>query len=621
MVGKTLDITDLIVPDRIGDFIAKKWVEWNVLRQSRVNEWTEQRAHVFATDTTHTSNAKLPWNNKTTIPKLCQIRDNLFANYMASMFPVGQKKWLVWEADNESDQEQSKTDAIESYMTWVVEQSQVKGEIQKLVMDYIDYGNAFAMPIWVDERVTLEDGSIQTGYVGPLARRISPLDIVFNPTAPSFRETPKIIRTLVSLGELKDILEKQGVSDDKREEAQALWTYLKDIRDKVLNHGGEVLAKDRQYQIDGFTSFQSYMRDDVVEVLTFYGDLYDHGEEKFLKNHIITVVDRHKVISTRPNPSLFGYAPIYHVGWRIRQDNLWAMGPLDNLVGMQYRIDHLENLKADIYDLTAYPVTMITGYVEDFEWAPLERIYAGDDGKVELISPDVNALQANFEIAGLEAKMEEMAGAPKEALGFRTPGEKTAFEVQRLENAATRIFQNKTAYFEEQQTENLMNGMLEEARRNLTSETIRVFDDEFKLSVFQNLTVDDITGSGRLRPRAAQHFAERANKIQNLNTFYSSALGSDPDIRMHLSGIKLAGVVEDLLELEGDEIVQPYVRIGEQADAQRQATAQQEQIAEEVETPSGLFADDFDDEVFNEEAANAEAAEEAVIPEDLADEA
>ena len=35
--------------------------------------------------------------------------------------------------------------------------------------------------------------------------------------------------------------------------------------------------------------------------------------------------------------------------------------------------------------------------------------------------------------------MEEMAGAPKEAMGFRSPGEKTAYEVQRMENAASQV--------------------------------------------------------------------------------------------------------------------------------------------------------------------------------------
>ena len=51
--------------------------------------------------------------------------------------------------------------------------------------------------------------------------------------------------------------------------------------------------------------------------------------------------------------------------------------------------------------------------------------------------PDVNALQANMELANLQEQMEIMAGAPREAMGFRTPGGKTKYEVQSLENAAS----------------------------------------------------------------------------------------------------------------------------------------------------------------------------------------
>jgi len=52
-------------------------------------------------------------------------------------------------------------------------------------------------------------------------------------------------------------------------------------------------------------------------------------------------------------------------------------------------------------------------------------------------------------------------------MGFRSPGEKTKYEVQRLENASARIFQNKINQFEEQIVEPLLNAMLELARRNL----------------------------------------------------------------------------------------------------------------------------------------------------------
>jgi len=80
----------------------------------------EVRRYVYATDTTQTSNANLPWKNKTTIPKLCQIRDNLFANYIATLFP--KRKWLVWEADNLDSNDVAKRDAIVNYMTWAIEQ-------------------------------------------------------------------------------------------------------------------------------------------------------------------------------------------------------------------------------------------------------------------------------------------------------------------------------------------------------------------------------------------------------------------------------------------------------------------------------------------------------------------
>jgi hypothetical protein len=86
---------------------------------------------------------------------------------------------------------------------------------------------------------------------------------------------------------------------------------------------------------------------------------------------VITVVDRHKVVGKRPNPSYFGFPPIFHVAWRQRQDNLWGMSPLANLVGMQYRIDHIENFSADMMDAFGGPMVKIKGYVEDFDFGPL----------------------------------------------------------------------------------------------------------------------------------------------------------------------------------------------------------------------------------------------------------
>lgn len=598
-MSKVLNIEEALTPDSLAVRISNFFLEWCTLRQQWVSEKEEIQRYVFATDTSKTSNSQLPWSNKTTIPKLCQIRDNLFANYMATMFP--KRKNIVWEGDTAEDDNLDKSKAIEAYMTWVSDRPEYYNEVAKLVLDYIDYGNAFVMPEWIDGRNVSSDGlKVQMGYAGPRLRRINPLDIIFNPTATTFEASPKIIRSLISLGEVKELLERDSTTEQEQEDGKALLDYMKEIRSFVAGQPGNDAMMDAIYTIAGFNNFRDYLGSNTVEVLTFYGDIYDEHTGEFKRNQIIKLVDRHKLISQKPNPSFFGTAPIYHVGWRVRPDNLWAMGPLDNLVGMQYRIDHLENMKADVWDLTRFPVFKTKGIIDDFEWHPGARVDCGDDGDVELLAPDVGALQANTEIAILEQKMEEMAGAPKEAMGFRTPGEKTKYEVQRIENAAGRIFNNKISQFEMHMVEPGNNSMLELARRNMDESIIRIFDDEFKITAFQSLTPEDITGSGRIRCIAARHFAEQAEMIQNLNNFTSSAAGQDPEVLVHFSTVKLAKMWEDLLDLEDYKIVEPYIRITERSDGQQIQNVAEEQMSVNTMTPSGIGTD-YDPEAIVDE--------------------
>lgn len=584
MTSKVLDIKDILEEDQLAVKISDQWLLWDTLRHQWKMDKEEVRKYVYATDTTQTSNSSLPWKNKTTIPKLCHIRDNLYSNYTSVLFP--QRKWLIWEANEYDSNSAQKRDAIVNYMAWAIEQPSFKHEIDKIILDYIDFGNCFATVEWIDERVVQPDGRTQTGYIGPGVRRIDPLSITMNPTAESFPVSPKIIKTLVSKGELKKILESMS-TDENKEEYAALFQYLTEIRRNAAEIGeGDWVQKDTLYLMDGFSSFRDYLMSDYVEILTFYGDLYDPVNDELLSNHVITVVDRHKLIGKKPNPSFFGTPPIFHAPWRKRQDNLWGMGPLDNLVGMQYRLDHVENMRADVVDLTTYPVQIITGFVEDYLWQPGAKIYASDEGKVELLQPQVQVLNANFELGQLEAKMEEIAGAPKEAMGFRTPGEKTKYEVQSLQNAASRVFQNKIKQFEEQIIEPLLNAMLELARRNLTGATvIKVFDDDLKVAAFESLSVQDITGVGRIRPIAARHFAEQANLIQNLTNLAGSGLW--PMVQPHFSGIKLAKLFENAFDICDYEIVMPYIALAEQADAQKFAGALSEQVMMALGTPTG----------------------------------
>jgi hypothetical protein len=595
---RVLQLNDVLFPDQLGCEIANKFQEWDNFRATKKAEWRELYKYIYATDTRTTSNSTLPWKNTTTTPKLTQIRDNLYANYMQSMFP--KRRWLVWEGGTRNDQVKEKADAIRAYMSYVIEYQGFKDTVSKLVLDYIDHGNCFVTVDWMDERVET-DSKIKSGYVGPVARRVSPYDIVMDPTAPDFYRSPKIVRTLISMGELKDYLQKLSLDDGERVAYEELYSYLKDVRMRVSTFEGDLSSKDEFYAVDGFTSFRAYLTSGYAEVLTFYGDIYDRETDTLLKNHIIQVVDRHKIIRKEVDPSDLGYTPMFHSGWRPRQDNLWAMGPLDNLVGLQYRIDHIENLKADFFDLIAFPPLVVKGYVEDFQWAPFAKIYVGDEGSVEVLESRHNPLQANLELQVLESKMEELAGAPKEALGFRTPGEKTAYEVQRLENAASRIFQAKITQFEEQILEPLLNAMLELARRRMDETTVRVIDDEIQAATFLSLSADDILGAGRIRPVAARHFAERAERVQNMTSFFQS-VGQDPLVSSHFSSIGLAKAFEELLDLEGYKLVEPYIRITEQAEAQQIALQNEEDTMVGVGTASGMGADYDEDLILSETA-------------------
>lgn len=575
--NRTMDLWSVITPERLASHISNQYSEWESMRNQWLEEKSEIREYIFATDTTGTSNASLPWKNTVHIPKLCQIRDNLNANYMAALFPNDRP--IKWEGDDESSESKTKREVIESYMNNKLRMGQYRGVVQQLVNDFIDYGNVFAMTEFVAEE--FEDavtGDKSPGFVGPRVVRISPNDIVFNPTAANFAEAPKIIRELRTLGSLKAEIADHPESG-----------YLSEVFSKVIENRHKFAGlsqgdfkKSNAFQIDGFGSFLEYFQSEYVELLHFYGDTYNTETEEFKKNRVITVVDRCHIIRDQPFNSWGGRANIFHCGWRLRPDNLYAMGPLDNLVGMQYRIDHLENAKSDAFDLIIHPVMKVKGYVEDFNYGPGERIYCGDEGDVEFQSPDTTMLNADTQIAIYEAKMEEMAGAPKQAMGFRTPGEKTAYEVQVLENGANRVFLNKTSYFEEMFLEPILNSMLEIARRNMgPSDLIKVMDDQYGVVDFMKVTKEDLVARGKIRPVGARRFARNANILQNLTQFATSPMGQDGAINAHISGKKLAKLVEELLDLERFDLVQDNVRIAELMETEKLKQGAQQIIAEQ----------------------------------------
>ena len=574
-MSKPLEIGAQFPRDNEAEYIAMTWFNYNSQRRGKIEEWKEVRDYVFATDTSTTSNSALPWKNKTTLPKLCQIRDNLYSNYISALFP--NDDWLKWEAYNQESSNREKVASIEAYMSNKTRIGGFRTEIGKLLSDYIDYGNAFVTWDFISSSAE-RDGDVFTKFIGPKARRISPLDIVFNPLANSFEESWKIVRSLKTAGELAALAEDQP---ENRYLTEAL-EKRKNILSYANAYGIEDDDKSEGFLADGFGSMHEYLQSGYVEVLDFYGDMHDK-EGNLHRNKIITVIDRCWVIRNEDIPNWMGSAPIRHVGWRKRPDNLWAMGPLDNLVGMQYRIDHLENIRADAMDLAILPPLKIIGEVEEFIWRPGEEIHIDADGDVQELGKNAQwVIQAENQVQMLEQRMEMYAGAPREAMGIRTPGEKTAFEVQQLENAAGRIFQEKITTFEIELLEPLLNGMLEVSKRNLDEQDIiRAIDDDIGSEVFMEITKEDITASGVIRPIGARHFAAQAQLLQNLSGVYNSQLGQM--ILPHTSSKRLSELVEDVLGLSRYDLFRPNVAIFEQQETQRLAGQAEEDLMMEQE--------------------------------------
>lgn len=581
---ESIDVFGVVNPDQIALEISRFYDKWKTDKNRWESGTKELRDYLYAVDTSTTTNSSNPFFNRTTVPKLMQIAQNLHANYFEHMF--SNDKWISWEAHNHESALEAKRRTVESYIRTKARQQDIVKVFGDLLWDWILYGNCFSQLTYVNEtKIDSVTGETIQGYVGPKLIRISPYDIVFNANASEFKKSPTILRTVHSLGNLARMVDERpdlGWPEDVMSDILGKRQFVRDNHQAISR---AELDKTQGLAADGFANIQEYYNSDLVEILTFVGDFYDGDKDVLHKDHEIVVLDRRIVLSMKPIDSWTGSSYLYHDGWSSRPDNLYGMGPLDNLVGMQYKIDKLENLRADVFDQIAHPVTVETGTVEFFgqRGAPGGRFVVEEGGTVNYLNPDATALQADFQIQQTMRDMEELAGSPREAMGIRSPGEKTAFEVQTLDNAANRLFRHKVGQFETNVVEKVLNDMLEMARRNLNgSDLIRSVDSTFGIEEFLSVTKEDLTAAGKLYAMGSKHFIADSNMMQNLNTVFASPLAQF--IAPHVSKTELAKTVESLLGLQEFAIVQENIGVLEDIESQRIAQTGQQALEEEALT-------------------------------------
>ena len=571
----TFEIKELQQPEGLAAAIADKFVTWENSRDRWYRNAKETLENLYATSTRDIYNQTREYDNSTHIPKITQIRDMLITYYLDAMFSL--PDYVDWEAYDYDSIDVNTRNTLKSVAKQMVEDSGFKPTIRELVEDYVDYGNCFATVVNVTD--TLGDAII---YQGPRAVRLDPLNIYFDPLASDFNRSPKIIRSIKTLGEL--IAESEDLPEDANMYKEALNKAIENrsmVRDRLAETNAE-LIKDDICNIAGFGNWSAYYASDTVELLTFYGDIYNMEDNKLHRNTRIVVMDRSHVLLEEPIKNYGFKSNIFKAGWRDRKDNLWSMSPLDNIKGMQFMIDFLENKRADIFNYISNPMIVTKGDVEMPEYLyPGCQVGLDVDSDLQFARPDATALQADLYIDRYINLMEEMAGTPREAMGFRTPGEKTAFEVSQLNTASSRLFNEKTRKFELEMLEPLLTLMLRIYMTNPTR-TVKIRNQlEDGTVLFEEVNLDQLQANGRFVAMGSNTYTEKARMAQTVMQIYNSAIPSDPLVFNYFNPKTLAKIIAYTTGLDSwPDIVKENARTNAELDLAKTQEFAKQQLEE-----------------------------------------
>lgn len=575
---RTLDILEMQEPDYLATAIANKLVTWEAAKDKWYRNAKETLEYLYANSTRDIYNQPRDTDNCTHIPKVTQIRDMLITYYLDAMFSL--PDYVDWEAYNPESIDINTKNTLKALIAQMLHDSKFQPTIRELVEDYVDYGNAFVTAVNVMETLKLDAGTTSI-YSGPKAIRLDPLNVFFDPLAVSFDKAPKIIRTIKTLGEL--VAEAEELPEEASVYKEALNKALEKrsrIRQAVSTTRTEAIKND-MCDIAGVGNWSQYYASDTVELLTFYGDLYDVEKNKLHKNSKIVVMDRCSVLLEEPISNYGFGCNIFKAGWRDRKDNLWSVSPLDNIKGMQFMIDFLENKRADIFNYISNPMWITKGDVEMPEYLyPGCHIGIDVDGDFRTVSPDATALAADTYVDRYQSMMEEMAGTPKEAMGFRTPGEKTAFEVSQLNTAASRLFNEKTRKFEMEVLEPLLTLMLRMYLADPTRITRVKMMNEDGVVVFREVKVSELSAQGHFVATGSNTYTERARQAQTIMQLYNSAIPSDQLVFNYFNPKVIAKVIAHTTGLDKfKDIILPNAR----ADAELELAKYQEFNRQQME--------------------------------------
>lgn len=560
----TMNFTEWAKPNVIAAHISSKYDVFQSYREENRSKWEEIESYLFATDTTTLLGGN-KFDHTTHIPMVAQLKEELEAIMYAAVLP--HEDFLAWKPYSADAQKLSVRKAVMSYIRNRHSMNGFEKVFRKLIQDLVIYGNCFAQVVYSDDR-----DSSGIGYVGPKPKRISPYDIVFDATVTDFTKAPKLIRSMMSMGEfIKWASSLEGVDESVIEKVKYRRTAFSGLNKTEYN-------KNNQFVPDGFSDLQSYYTSGKVEVLRYYGDVYDEKTGEVYPSRYAVVIDRCDLLLDVEEPNSF----IFKGSWSEKPDNTWSQGPLDKIVGINFQINHRENSKSDALDRFIYPDRVFMGDVEavyNSETGTTDYL-APEGGGVRDLVPDTTVLTADMHQDRLMNHARLAAGLPPQIMGFRTPGEKTLGEVERLDDAALRKFLHKAAQFELDLLEPVVTAELR-LGHDYFNEVIRSIerDEDGEYSMVE-VTKEDLASNGVLVPIGARRFARQNQQMSALQLLGNSNLGQL--IGKHLNTYGLAKAVEDLGGFSKFDFIDRNAIIKEEFEMQREQQIQEQLMVEEL---------------------------------------
>lgn len=567
--------------DDIARLIAQRWTDLYGQRETQRQRDKEVIEYLHASSIKDTTNYK-DHNLKghtTNIPMLYKHKEVLVAMYMDMWFP--NSNYMKWEQDRSMDEEQVKKGrTTAAYIQKKLKYVPNAKAMRQLAEDFVTYGRIAALTDF--ERVMKPNnvGGMTAVYEGPIIHRLHPDSYVFDVTAADIRKTPKIIRHVYSMAEIVRMHE-----DGSK-------IYTKEVVDKMFmrrsrnnqGSGWEQANKYANMAIQGYGDYNAYLQSGHVEILAFLGDLYDNSTNKLLRDQHILVLDRDEVVYRADMNTVTGDNFFYHV-YEGFESTLGGIGPLHKVVGLQYAMNHVQNMKANALDLELQPPLKFQGGDATQPFGAGERFVLDIDEDVNPMNPGTQALQVNAEQGFIMSLYDQVTGVPSELSGIRTAGEKTAFEVDQILSGGQRIPTRKAAEAEQFFWEPLIRSMLEQAQDNMAlSDYVKVINDSQGVETFVEVTKDSLVEASSIYPIGARGLAEEARSLREFHTITQNPIIAQL-IQPHTSGKALVRKIEKSLNWEQSGVFRDYVQLAEQAELQDNATVASQKSQEHAVTP------------------------------------